>query len=151
MHHGISVSYRTWLYHAPDITVSTHRTSLYHTPNIIVSYTGCHCIIHRISLYHTLDRCLPLDWRWMFHGTRGRKRDGRFCRRRTTLSGVWYNDVWCMIQWCLVYDRVISGVWYGDVWCMIQWCLVHDRVLSGKHNDVGGMIQWGPYNTVRSG
>jgi len=31
------------------------------------------------------------------------------------LSGVWYSDVWCVIQWCLVYDTVMSGVWYSGV------------------------------------
>jgi len=42
-------------------------------------------------------------------------------------AGGWYNgvccsDVWCMIQWCLVYD---------------QWCLVYDTVVSDTQVNFG--------------
>jgi len=45
-------------------------------------------------------------------------------RRRNKICSTWVQvSVLCHMS---VYYTVMSGVWYSDVWCMIQWWLVYD-------------------------
>jgi len=47
------------------------------------------------------------------------------------MFGVRYSVVWCMIQWCLLYDTVMFGVWCSEVWSVRHWCLVYDAAMFG--------------------
>jgi len=136
--------------HTPNKTVSytKHHSityasiALYRTPDFTVSHTKHHCTIHhpRCIIHH---RCIihqPHPPRRqhvdVLHILSSQIRSDNWTLVYTMMSGVWYNYVWCMIQWCLVYDTIMSGVWYSDVWycdvsCMIEWCLVYDTVMSG--------------------
>jgi len=109
-----------------------------------VWYTGDWCMIHWCLVYDTLvtgvwyTGGLAVGVRLILDNRKSQSSPGSILRVTPVCCGVWYSDVWCMIQWCLVYDTVMSGAWYSDEWCMIEWCLVYDTVMSG----VWHMMQW---------
>jgi len=48
------------------------------------------------------------------------------------MSGVLYRGVWCMIQWCLVYDKIMFGVWcnLSGFWVYSEACGQRNGSLS---------------------